>query len=151
MRKVNLRMNEQLKYEEIKKCIDGNQSKEKTSIKLGITIRQVNKLIIRYKEKGKEGFIHGNRSRKPTNYKGLSLREKIISLYETKYKLSIKNEYGEESVWNFNINHFKELLKQKEGILIFILYLKNIVFYPLKPIKKLKENLLKNKLWRKRK
>ena len=123
MRKVNLRMNEQLKYEEIKKCIDGNQSKEKTSIKLGITIRQVNKLIIRYKEKGKEGFIHGNRSRKPTNYKGLSLREKIISLYETKYKLSIKNEYGEESVWNFNINHFKELLKQKEGIDVSYTYL----------------------------
>lgn len=123
MRKVKLRMNEQLKYEEIKKCIDGNQSKERTSVKLGITVRQVNKLIIKYKEKGKEGFIHGNRSRKPANYKGLSLREKIVSLYENKYKIIIKKEDGEDSEWNFNIHHFKDLLKANEDIEVSYTYL----------------------------
>ena len=51
MKEVKLRMNEQLKYEEIKKCADGYQSKERTSIKLGITIRQVNKLITNKKER----------------------------------------------------------------------------------------------------
>ena len=77
MKEVKLRMNEQLKYEEIMKCALGYQSNERTSIKLGITIRQVNKLKKVYKEKGKEGFIHGNRDCKPINYKELSLRMKL--------------------------------------------------------------------------
>lgn len=59
------------------KCALGYQSTERTSIKLGITIRQVNKLKKVYKEKGKEGFIHGNRDCKPINYKELSLRMKL--------------------------------------------------------------------------
>ncbi len=83
MKEVKLRMNEQLKYEEIRKYVLGYQSTERTSIKLGITIRQVNKLKKVYKEKGKEGFIHGNRDRKSVNYKGLSLRNEIITLTRT--------------------------------------------------------------------
>lgn len=42
MRKVKLRMNDQLKYEEIKKCVDGNQSKEKHLLSL---ILQLDRLI----------------------------------------------------------------------------------------------------------
>lgn len=53
MRKVNLRMKEQKKYEVIKEVVDHGLSKERASIKLGLTIRQINRLIIIYKEKGK--------------------------------------------------------------------------------------------------
>ncbi len=55
MKEVKLRMNEQLKYEEIMKCALGYQSNERTSIKLGITIRQVNKLkkSLQRKRKGR--------------------------------------------------------------------------------------------------
>ena len=80
MKETILRMNGQLKYEEIEKCANGYQSKERTSIKLTITIRQVNKLLNIYKQKGKKSFVHGNRYRKPANYKGLSLHNEIIPL-----------------------------------------------------------------------
>ena len=53
MRKVELRMNEQEKYETIKYVVEHNGSKKRASIKLGISIRQVNRLIIIYKEKVK--------------------------------------------------------------------------------------------------
>lgn len=126
MKEVKLRMNELLKYEEIRKCVLGYQSTERTSVKLGITTRQINKLKNIYKQKGKEGFVHGNRSRKPANYKGLSLRNEIITLYENKYKLVVKNINGDNVEWSFNINHFKDLLRKNEDINVSYTYLYNL-------------------------
>ena len=55
MRKVELRMNEQEKYDVIKELVDHNGNKNRASEKLGISKRQINRLIIIYKEKGKAG------------------------------------------------------------------------------------------------
>ena len=103
MRKVELRMNELQKYEVIKELVDHNGNKNRASKKLGISRRQVDRLIIIYKEKGKSGFIHGNRSKKPVNTLDMSISEDIILLYKTKY-------------YDFNFNHFKEFLEKKENI-----------------------------------
>ncbi len=103
MRKVVLRMNEKEKYDVIKELVDHNGNKNRASKKLGISKRQINRLIIVYKEKGKSGFIHGNRSKKPVNALDKSISENIILLYRNKYQ-----------VWNFQ--HFKEFLKKYENI-----------------------------------
>ena len=65
MRKVDLKMNEFDKYEVIKELVDHNGNKLRAKERLGLSIRQINRLIHVYKEKGKAGFIHGNRSRTP--------------------------------------------------------------------------------------
>ena len=51
-----LRMNELEKYEKIKELVDHKGNKRRVAQKLGITVRQVNRLIIKYKEKGKSRF-----------------------------------------------------------------------------------------------
>ena len=66
MRKVELRMNEQEKYEVIKELVDHNGNKNWASKKLGISRRQIDLFIIKYKENGKSSFIHGNRGHIPT-------------------------------------------------------------------------------------
>ena len=53
MKEVKLRMNEQYKYEVIKEVVDHGLSKERASLNLGLSIRQINRLIKIYKEKGK--------------------------------------------------------------------------------------------------
>ena len=53
MRKVMLRMKEQRKYDIIKELVDHGGNKKRVAHKLGITVRQVNRLIKIYKEKGK--------------------------------------------------------------------------------------------------
>ena len=103
MRKVELRMKEQEKYEVIKELVDHNGNKNRASKKLGISRRQIDRLIVIYKEKGKAGFVHGNRTRKPINALDNSISEDIITLYRTKY-------------YDFNFNHFKEFLKINENI-----------------------------------
>ena len=103
MKEVKLRMNEQEKYEVIKELVDHNGNKNRASKKLGISRRQIDRLIIIYKEKGKSGFIHGNRSKKPVNTLDKSISEDIILLYRNKY-------------YDFNFSHFKEFLKKDENI-----------------------------------
>ena len=94
MRKVELRMNEQLKYEVIKELVDHSGNKNRASKKLNLSIRQINRLIKIYTEKGKSGFVHGNRSKKPANYLDKSISEDIILLYRNKYQ-------------DFNFRHFQ--------------------------------------------
>lgn len=53
MKEVKLRMKEQEKYEIIKELVDHNGNKNRAKKKLGLTIRQINRLIKKYKEKGK--------------------------------------------------------------------------------------------------
>ena len=103
MRKVELRMNELQKYEVIKELVDHNGNKNRAAKKLGVSRRQIDRLIIKYKEKGKAGFVHGNRTRKPINALDKSISEDIILLYKGKYQ-----------GWNFF--HFKDFLKKDENI-----------------------------------
>lgn len=50
MRKVDLRMNELKKYEIIKKLVETNGNKKRAAIKLGCSLRTVNRLILKYKK-----------------------------------------------------------------------------------------------------
>ena len=114
MRKVELRMKEQQKYEVIKELVDHNGNKNRASKKLGISRRQIDRLIIIYKEKGKSGFVHGNRLRKPASTIDKSISEDIILLYKNKY-------------YDFNFYHFKEFLDEKENIKVSYKFIYNIL------------------------
>ena len=56
MRKVKLRMNELEKYNIIKNLVDNNGNKNNAAIKLNLSRRQIDRLINKYKEKGKSSF-----------------------------------------------------------------------------------------------
>ena len=137
MRKVELRMNEHEKYDVIKELVDHNGNKNRASEKLGISRRQIDRLIIIYKEKGKAGFVHGNRTHKPCNAFDNSISENIILLYKNKY-------------YDFNFNHFKKFLEKEENIKVSYNYvykvlIKEGILSP-KARKKTKRNFAKQKL-----
>ncbi|MGN1147992.1 MAG: ISNCY family transposase [Lachnospiraceae bacterium] len=96
-------MDEQKKYEVIKRLVDENGNKERAALTLGITKRQVYRLIKVYREKGKAGFVHGNRGRKPVSTIPDATRQLVLDLYKTKYS-------------GANFTHFTELLERIEGI-----------------------------------
>ena len=142
MRKVELRMNELQKYEVIKELVDHNGNKNRAAKKLGISRRQIDRLIIKYKEKGKAGFVHGNRTRKPVNALDKSISEDIILLYKGKYQ-----------DWNFF--HFKDFLKKDENIdvsynFIYKTLSKEKILSP-KARKKTKRRYIKQKLLQEKK
>lgn len=70
MKKVNLRMKELEKYNVIKELVDHNGNKNRAKEKLGLTIRQINRLIKIYKEKGKSRIC----ARKPLKETSQNIR-----------------------------------------------------------------------------
>ena len=103
MKEVKLRMKEMEKYKVIKELVDHNGNKNRAKEKIGLSIRQINRLIKIYKEKGKSGFVHGNRSKKPAKTIDKSISDNIILLYRNKYQ-------------GFNFKHFHEYLIEDENI-----------------------------------
>lgn len=107
MRKVVLTLNEQEKYQVIKKLVETKGNKQRAANQLGITVRHVNRLIAGYEEFGKSFFIHGNRGRKPVHALSLEEKNQIEDLYNTKY-------------FDCSYSHFAELLYERENISLSI-------------------------------
>ena len=103
MRKVNLNMTEQDKYETIKKLVETKGNKKRAAMKLGCSERHINRMIKGYQDKGKEFFVHGNRGRKPKHALDKDVKSTIFDLYNTKY-------------YDANFEHYSELLCKYEGI-----------------------------------
>ena len=105
MRKVLLRMNEQFKYDVIKKLVESNGNKKRAAAKLNCTTRTVNRLIILYKSNGKQGFIHGNRGKLPSTTIPFDTKHKIIQSYI--------NDYSDT-----NFTHFCEIIREDFNVSI---------------------------------
>ena len=114
IRRIDLRVDEQKKYEVIKKLVDENGNKNRAAKELDLSRRQIDRLIKGYREKGKAAFVHGNRGRKPSTAKPESLRKDVLDLYKNKY-------------YDANITHFTELLERIEGIKISVSTVFNIL------------------------
>lgn len=86
MRKVELNIKEKQKYEKIKEYVNHRGNKNRITLQHNISKRQVNRLIIKYKEKGKSAFMHGDCSRTPVNLIDKSISGDIILLYNNKLR-----------------------------------------------------------------
>ena len=106
IRKVELSMDEQKKYEVIKSLADHlAPNKQRAAITLNCSVRHINRMLKGYREHGKEYFIHGNRGRKPANTIPDKTRNLVVDLYRAKY-------------YDANFAHFTELLEKYEDICI---------------------------------
>ncbi len=139
MRKVELNMTEQSKYEIIKRLVETNGNKKAAALKLNCSVRHVNRLIKGYLEEGKAFFEHGNKGRKPANAIDEATANEILTLYDNKY-------------YDANFTHLSELLERYEGIRVsktFLreLFLKNFILSPMatRKVKRRLKEYLRNK------
>lgn len=140
MRKVELTLKENHKYQIIKKLVETNGNKERARIILDLkSIRQVNRLIAGYKEFGKEFFIHGNRGRKPKHALTNEFKDEIELLYNSKY-------------FDCTYTQFTEYLAERENIFLSVAEVGQILRerYILSPkSRKITKKNLKKKLLKK--
>lgn len=127
VKRIDLSMKYEQQYKTIKELIDHNGNKKRAALKLGISIRQLNRRIKQYQEKGKAAFVHGNADRKPVNCLSTEISNQIVTLYRTKYQ-------------DCNLKHFTELLEHFENIKVSY----STVYNLLK-----KQDILSPKPWRK--
>lgn len=114
MRKVVLSLNEQLKYEAIKELYYNGGNKRRVALKLGISYRHVNRLINKFKDMGKSGFVHGNKGKVSNRKVDDETKANIINLYLKKYD-------------GCSIAHFTELLSEHENIFLSNVCVRNIL------------------------
>ena len=103
IRKVDLTMNEQKKYEVIKNLLDSDGNKNRAACLLGCSRRTIDRLINSYRLYGKAAFSHGNKGRSPSFALSHAQKKAIVLLYVNKY-------------FDCNISHFTELLARDENI-----------------------------------
>lgn len=96
-------MTEEKKYEIIKNLVKNCGNKKRASVVLNCSLRTINRLIIKFKTKGKKSFMHGNRNSK-SKAKNELIKETIINMYQ-------QYQYNES-----NFTHFNELIKVNHHI-----------------------------------
>jgi len=100
---VRLNMKEKKNYEIVKKWKQGLITLKSAKLKLGYSERHMYRLKKMLKEKDKEGFIHGNRGRKPKITIDQSLSDSIVQYYQTEFQ-------------GFNFSHYKYMLEKEKNI-----------------------------------
>ena len=107
-------MEEQNKYEIIKKLVESNGNKTRAAVEIGCSKRHINRMIKGYQEHGKAFFLHGNRGRRPVHALPDEIRQNVVDFYRTKY-------------FDTNFTHFSELLAEHEGVVASPSTIRNIL------------------------
>lgn len=115
MRKVTLTLEAQEKYEIIKRLVVEHGNKQAAALKIGCSIRHINRLIKKYEKKGKSAFVHGNTGRKPVHTLSDEQKADIIALYNNKY-------------WDANFTHCCELMEKHDSVKISPSTLRKILY-----------------------
>lgn len=143
MKKVDLSMKEEKTYQIIKNLVDNGVSpktKKKASIKLGCSLRHVDRLVNKYRQEGKQGFSHKNKGKIPVNKISDEIRQTVINKYTSEYA-------------DANIDHFYEIVNEdlkikvsSESIRLWLLEEKILSPKAHKSTKKKIKKLLKEEL-----
>ena len=137
IKKVELSMNEEMKYTTIKKLTEEkNPNKVRAALLLGCTTRHINRMIVGYKKYGKSFFSHKNKNRKPANAVPDSIKSIIVNYYK-------------DTCYDTTFKHFKELLAREKNIILSVPTITKILedndIYSIRMTKK-KRNAIAKKL-----
>lgn len=100
---ADLTEREKEKLNIIKKVTIGEFTKQEASKSLGLTIRQINRLLIKFNKEGENGFIHKNRNKESKKKISLEIKKEIVDLYITEY-------------FDYNFTHFFEEIQKKYNL-----------------------------------
>src|SRR5699024_1178069 len=109
-----LTMNEKTKYDTIKAVVNERKTIERAQVELGLSRKQIRRLMDTYSNRGRKGFRHGNAKRPPSTTISPQIKNKIVRLYQNKYN-------------GFNFTHYHEKLKAVEDIHVSYGSLRNIM------------------------
>lgn len=102
---MDIRMSDQRRIDAVQAVSDGRLEKKRGSEVLGVTVRQVNRLLVKLREAGISGLIHGNRGLISHRKIPDQIREKILALVRGRYI-------------DINDTHLMEILMREESIKI---------------------------------
>src|SRR3989304_5472912 len=103
MERVTLNQKEQKRLMVLNRVGGGRLGGREAADILGLSVRQVRRLLAGYRVDGAAALAHGNRGRKPWHARDDGVRRSVVELASTTYA-------------GFNTQHFTEMLAEKERI-----------------------------------
>ena len=103
--RVTLNKKEQNRLMVLNQVERGVMSARKAAEVLGLSLRQIRRILAAYRKEGAQALAHGNRGRKPHNALDEGLKEQVVGLAQSTYA-------------GCNFQHFTELLAEREGIVL---------------------------------
>ena len=103
MKDVTLNQREQARLQVLNSVMEYQLSRAQAAEILGISERQLRRVLAAYRRDGAAALVHGNRGRKPRNTVPEELAAAAVILASEKYA-------------GFNHSHFTEVLAEREGI-----------------------------------
>ncbi len=100
---ITLNGEEQKRLYVLNQIIEGKMLAQQAANLLKRSVRQVRRLLAKYRRDGASALMHGNRGRQPVNRVGRRVIGKVLKLARGRYA-------------GFNQQHFSELLSEREGI-----------------------------------
>ena len=94
---------EQVRLVVLNRVLVGDLTAAEAAAALGLSVRQVRRILAAYRKEGAAALAHGNRGRTPVHALDLALGRRIVELAQTKYA-------------GVNDTHLSELLAADEGI-----------------------------------
>lgn len=101
--RVTLNMKEIKRLYVMQQIVDQQLTGAQAAQLLGLSLRQIRRLIAKYREQGAPGLVHGNRGKAPNNRLAEALRAQIWELAKEPFK-------------DYNDSHFTEELAEKYGL-----------------------------------
>jgi transposase len=104
-KRVTLTMKEIKRLHVMQQITDKQMTGPHAAQVLGLSLRQIRRLVAKYRAQGAPGLVHGNRGRVPNNRIEETWQAQIWELAKEKYK-------------DYNDSHFTEELEAKHGIAV---------------------------------
>ena len=100
---VSLSKREQRRVMVLNKVERKEMTGEAAAVVLGLSVRQVRRLLAAYRQEGIAAIAHGNRGRQPRHTIRAAVRQVVLDLAQERYQ-------------GANHTHLSELLAEREGI-----------------------------------
>jgi transposase len=102
---VTLNRKEQQKVMVLNRLERGELGGKEAAVLVGVSLRQVRRLLADYRKEGVAALAHGNRGRRPAHALAPEQRKQIVALAQGPYA-------------GCNHYHLQELLAEREGLLV---------------------------------
>jgi transposase len=100
---VTLNQQDQIRVTALNRVLEGALTAGEAAEQLGLSERQVRRILAAYRKEGAAAIPHRNRGRPPAHTVAPAVRERVLDLSRTTYA-------------DLNDSHFRDLLAEREGI-----------------------------------
>jgi hypothetical protein len=108
---IKLTAHEEERYDIIRSCVDGDITNKEASVRLGLKVRQVQRIKRAVEKEEKKGVVHKSKGRISGNATGDVITRKVIRFFEQKKHQDFGPTFAQEKLFNIGVMIGTETLR----------------------------------------